>query len=292
MCEVVEFSSLRADWYANGNFMARAIQRQLRVAAPMFLFRGFPRQWLPMFAWAGAKWESSIEPAHYVPLFSGRAESEIAEDISRARDAGQLRLLVEVAASTEVVLCETLQRIDDGSLVAPGAKDDREIRLTTWHSYSRPDVRAFDLLVSGFQQTRPQVMFIPCANTRPYQAAPAHQRLMKTVREAGLDVMTMDVIVLTSLGPVPENCWGLEVVQRYNTGIRDIYRLYLQTKRLLENTRYVEAWDLMSFVPYSDIVRLLHADGILPTPKRLKSIRRRNIPIYRRHRRKSGHAVL
>src|SRR5262245_22252925 len=111
MIEVVDFSALRADWYANGNLMARALQRQLRTRSPIVKFRGFPRHWLPMFEWAGAAWQFSIEPPTFVPLFSGRSELDIVEEISRAREAGQLRLLVELAASAEVVLCETLQRI-------------------------------------------------------------------------------------------------------------------------------------------------------------------------------------
>src|SRR5882757_5509574 len=105
---IVEFKSLRADWYANGNFMARAIQRQLRTPRVLATFRGFPRHWLPLFEWAGAPWEGSVEPPTYVPLFSGRTENQAVADIARARRAGQLRLLVEVAASAEIVLCETL----------------------------------------------------------------------------------------------------------------------------------------------------------------------------------------
>jgi uncharacterized protein DUF5591 len=280
MPETIEFQSLRADWFAN--FMARALQRQLRSRKPLLLFKGFPRHWLPLFEWAGAPWKGSIEPRIYVPLFSGRSEPEIVSEIARARANGQLRLLAEVAASTEIVLCETLQRMD-GRLAptSPSEGERHEIRLTTWHSYNRPDVRAFDAIIAGFRQTKAGVLFIPCAKARPYHRSQSHRRLMSTARAAGLELDQLDTIVITSIGPVPEAYWEHNFVLRYDTGVRDIYRLMLQLKTLLKHTSYVEAWDLMPLLPYSDIIRLLHLEGLLPMPKRLESIRRRNIPVYR-----------
>jgi hypothetical protein len=282
MPRTVEFRSLRADWYANGNFMARAIQRQLQSRKALATFAGFPRHWLPLFEWAGAPWRNSIEPLEYVPLFSGRTERAIVAEIARARAAGHLRLLAEVAASAEIVLCETLQRVDGRLDLSPSTeKLADEVRLTTWHSYNRPDVRAFDGAIAGFKQTRPGVLFIPCAKARPYHRSQAHRRLMRTARDAGLDLDRLDTIVITSIGPIPEAYWEHEFVQRYDTGVRDIYRLMLQMKQLLKGTSYAEVWDLMSFAPYSDIIRMLHLEGLLPEPRRLHSIRRRNIPIYR-----------
>ena len=243
----VEFASLRADWYANGDFMARALQRQMRSKVPLVTFKGFPRHWLPLFEWVGAPWETSVDPQSYVPFFSDRAEEEIVAEINRAESLGQLRLLVEIAASAEIVLCETLQRIDSRLLWPADASESREVRLTNWHSYNRADVRAYDSALAGFRQTRQGVMFIPCAKARPYQRSQAHRRLMGVATQAGLDVENLDKIVITSIGPVPEPLWSADFVQRYDTGVRDIYRLLLQTKGLLKSTSYREAWDLMSF---------------------------------------------
>jgi hypothetical protein len=278
----IEFHSLRGDWYANGNFMARALQRQMRAKESLATFVEFPRHWLPLFEWARAPWRGSVEPRTYVPLISGRTEIEILSDVARARKAGQLRLLVEVVASAEIVLCETLQRVD-GRLSASDfdAAMHDEVRLTTWHSYNRADVRAFDSRIAECRQSKSGVLFIPCAKARPYQKSQAYRRLMRVARDAGIDTDGLDKIVITSIGPVPEECWDLDFVQRYDTGVRDIYRLFLQTKALLRDTNYLEAWDLISFAPYSDMLRLLSLDGLLPEPKRLPSIRRRNIPIYR-----------
>jgi hypothetical protein len=278
----LHYTDLRKDWYANGTFMSRAIQRQLRARRQLILFVGFPRHWLPLFEWSRCPWRGSVEPDTFVPFMSGRTEDEVVADIERAKSAKRLRLLVDVAASSEVVLSETLQRLD-GRLGELDFTEEsgQEIRLTTWHSYNRADVRAFDLLISDFKQRHKGVLFIPCSKARPYSASQSHRRLLQLARAHEVPVDLLDKVVITSLGPVPEQYWNAGIVQVYDTGIRDIYRLFLQTKVLLKGTNYTEAWDLMSFAPYSDMLHLCHLEGLLPTPKRLSAIRKRNISVYR-----------
>lgn len=281
--KVITYSALRPDWIANGNLMARALQRQLRAPSEIVTFVGFPRHWLPLFAWADARWKGSIEPPVFVPLVSGHSEEEVVSEIELAKAHGKLRLLVEVMASSEIVLCETLQRIDSRLAKRDFAQEQgNDIRLTTWHSYNRADVRGIDALICGFKQSRPGVMFIPCAKARPYPKSRAHQRLMRLAIQSGLDLDCFDKIVITSLGPIPEPYWELDLVQRYDTGVRDMYRLLVQARALLRNTEYQTAWDLMSFSPYSDLLRILHLEGYLPKLSRIESIRKRNVPLYRR----------
>jgi hypothetical protein len=276
------YKDMRKDWYANGTLMARAIQRQLRSPNPLVRFVGFPRHWLPLFEWGRCPWHGSVEPENFVPFITGKTEAQVIADIEEAKSAKQLRLLVDVVASSEVALSETLQRLD-GRLGASDFEKDtgREIRLTTWHSYNRADVRAFDMLIAGFKQNRAGVLFIPCSKGRPYSASQSHKRLLRLACDRGVHVDLLDKVVITSLGPIPEQYWDAPIVQAYDTGVRDIYRLFIQTKILLRRTNYKEAWDLMSFAPYSDVLRLCHLEGLLPLPKRLTAIRKRNIPIYR-----------
>jgi hypothetical protein len=262
--------------------MARAVQRQIRSEIPLVQFIDFPRHWLPLFEWSRCPWRGTIEPENFVPLISGRSEEDVLLDIARARQSRQLRLLVDVIASSEVVISETLQRID-GRLAACDFYREAgvDIKLTTWHSYNRADVRSYDELTLNFCQRHSGVLFIPCSKKRPYPASATHRRLLQSARENGIDIEHLDKIVITSLGPVPEQYWDNWIVKAYDTGIRDIYRLFLQLKNLLRNTTYTEAWDLMSFAPYSDILRLCHLEGLLPPLQRLGGQVRRNIPIYR-----------
>lgn len=279
MQSTIHFDSLRADWFANGTFMSRALQRQLRSSVPLSKFCGFPRQWVPLFEWAEAPWSDSIEPSRYVPLISNRSEGDILAEVRRARSSGELRLLVEVIASGETILCETLQRIDAG--LEPTLGGSGQVRLTSWHGYSRPEVRAFDSELAGFVQTKPSVLFIPCTKGRPYYKSPSHRRLLASLRAVGLKLDELDVIVITSIGPVPQPLWDHNFVQRYDTGIRDIYRILIQLRSLLYGTRYEEAWDLMPFAPYSDLLSIAHKEGLLPPLQRISGARRRNIPAYR-----------
>jgi len=280
----IAYDSLRPDWFANGNLMARALQRAVRKRSPPVTFVGFPRHWLPVFSWVGATWRGSIEPPTYVPLISRRSESEIVREIDRAQANGQLRLLVEVVASAEIVLCETLQRMDGRLAKGDFPTDGSQIRLTTWHSYNRADVRQIDKVIADFRPSRPGVLFIPCAKARPYTKSQAHQRLMRQLEGAGLNPQTFDKIVITSLGPIPEAYWEADLVQRYDTGVRDIYRLLVQCRSLLKKASYRTAWDLMTFAPYSDLLRMLHLEGYLPKLRRVPEIGKRNIPVFRTSR--------
>ncbi len=281
--QTIRFADLRPDWFANGSLVARAIQRQLRCSATAIEFVGFPRHFLPLFAWAGAAWRDSIEPATYVPLISARSQADVERDIEAAKNAGALRLLLETVGSAEIVLCETLQRID-AAHATPDPNDIIPVTLTNWHGYSRPECRAFDEALAGFRQTKPDILFIPCAKTRPYPSSQAHRRLIAAA--AGIDPAHRDVVVITSIGPVPESLWHDPFVLRYDTGVRDIYRLLIQLRPLLAGTDYRRAWDLIPFTPYSDLLTIVHREGLLPSPQRLPSIRRRNIPTYRPSRRR------
>jgi hypothetical protein len=278
---LVEFSGLRDDWFANGTTMARSLQRDLAARSSASLYRGFPRQWIPIFEWVGAKWEGSTEPTGYVPFFSGRSEADVLEEVRRARAAGELRLLVEIAASSEVVLCETLQQIDERRVGRRILHGPKRIRLTNWHSYNRAEVLRFERQPERFRQANPTVLFIPCARKRPYQLSQTHRKLLARVRSAGINPERCDKIVVTSIGLIPEPLWGESFVQRYDTGVRDIYRLIVQARRLLRGTSYDFAWDLLPFSPYSDLLQIVSREGLIPTPRRLPGARRRNIPAYR-----------
>ncbi len=242
-------------------------------------FTAFPRQWIPVFEWLGADWKRSSEPANFVPFFSDLDEAAILAQVRAAKAAGQLRLLAEIAASADVVLCETMQRID-GLLDRPESPD-RPTTLTTWHGYNRRSLRELDKEIAAFKSRSSGVVFIPCAKSRPYSRAPSFKRLMKRLEADGICMDGYEKIVLTSIGPVPESLWGHEVVLAYDTGIRDLYRLLTQLRALLRNNSFSSAIDVLPLAQYGDLLDILHLEGALPPLSRPSWLRRRNIPIYR-----------
>jgi hypothetical protein len=259
----IHFAELRSDWYAGADFMARALQRALRDSAPKDTFVGFPRQWIPVFEWAGAPWEGSIEPDIYVPFISGMDELAVALECVRARSVGQARLLAEVIASSEVIVAETLQRVDALQQVTPTSyvPDGSRITLTNWHSYSRPELREYEEALGKWRQHRENAVFLPCGRTRPYTKSRTHYRLRERLVLEGVTMEEHDVIVMTSIGPVPESLWSHDVVMRYDTGIRDIYRILVLLRRMLSRCHYSVGWDCLAFRPYRDVLAITCREG-------------------------------
>lgn len=281
----LNFRSLRRDWYAGADLMARALQRELSPSCSKSEFVGFPRHWIPLFEWAGARWSNSCAPSNYVPFFSGKSESAVVSEVNRAREHKQLRLLVELAASTDVVICETLQRID-GRKAHENDVADR-ITLTTWHGYSRRELIELDDALASYRVQKKKVVFLPCSRSRPYDKSQSYKRYISNLVAEGIVETEFEKIVLTSIGPIPEQLWRHETVQRYDTGVRDLYRLLVQLRRLLADADIVEAWDFLPLVQYGDLLDILSAEGALPELRRPKKMRRRHIPIYRPRQRGS-----
>lgn len=276
---IIDFNKLRPDWYSNADMMARAVSRQLRGSGERCVFRSFPRQWIPLFELCGCDWEGSTPPVEFTPFFSRLTQAEVVAEIETAKRNHQLRLLVEVSASSDVVLCETLQRI-----LAENDKEDEPdglIALTNWHSYSRSSLRAYDKLLTDYVPSKRKALFMPCSKKRPYSGSPTHKRIFRRLMDDGINASDYELIVITSIGPVPECYWNEEVVLRYDTGIRDLYRLLSQLRRLLRGTHLQSALDVVPICQYGEILDILSLEGRLPKVERPKWLRRRHIQIYK-----------
>lgn len=278
--ETFDYLEMRGDWYAGADSIARAVQRHIRKRSSC-RFINFPKQWIPFFEYFELDWKGSVEPECFVPLISGQNETEILSHVESAKQGGQLRLLVEGIASMHVVLSETLQRIDvlnaDQLLTGSGA----EVILTNWHSYSRPEVRAFENELLQYEFHQDQILFIPCGKARPYDASPTYRKLMAKLDNWDIPINRCEVVVVTSIGPVPEQLWSQDLVMKYDTGIRDIYRILVLFRRLLHKSSITYAYDCLSFRPYRDLLSILQLEGYFENLVRPKGQNSRNTPNYR-----------
>ena len=215
------------------------------------------------------------------------SERELVQETQRARKAGQLRSLVELTASCDIVLCETLQRIDARhcrSTADTGNNGDaRSIILSNWLSYTRPEFRDYEEALKQYRQGSRSAIFLSCGRTRPYHLSRTHVRLRRALEAEGVDIDCHDVIVMTSIGPVPQPLWQHPVVMLYDTGIRDIYRVLTLLRRLLHGTQYEVGWDCLSFRPYRDVLDIVTREGRIRKLLRPRVLRSRNIPVYRVH---------
>lgn len=259
--------------------MARRIQRVMRDSPSVCLFTFFPKQWIPLFEWAGAQWEGCSEPGAYVPFFSTLSEQQILQEVDKARVNGQLRLLAELAASSDVVLGETLQRID--SLMAPEEAGDAQIILTTWHGYNRREIRDLHKRIANHNLIKKSIIFLPCSKTRPYTNSRGFLERMRRLEKGNIDLEQFEKIVITSIGPIPEAFWQDEIVMRYDTGVRDIYLILVLLRAMLKNADVNRVIDTLPLVPYGDVIDIALREQRLPRAERPSWLRRRNVVSYR-----------
>jgi Domain of unknown function (DUF5591) len=280
----VEFHELRSDWYFGVDYVVRLLKHACAQGNAGATFSGFPRQWIVMFEWLGLSWKDSTSPTTYVPFIAGLSEDQIVKEVEAARVHGQLRQLVETVANSDVVFGDALQRLDITGL-PEGVRESGavgSIPLTSWFSYSRPEIAEFERALSAWRPQRSQAIFLPCGRARPYNRSATHRRLLEKLTSWGIESREFDLIVITSLGPVPEALWQHDVVLRYDTGVRDIYRMLVLLRRLLtQGTRYVECVDCLGFRPYRDLLSIVSREGLIGEIRRPAPIRGRTIPAYK-----------
>src|SRR5262249_1480566 len=107
MPEEFAFSSLRIDWYRSNQCLPRVI-RQCVDGKRHLVFKGFPRQWIPLFVWFGVAWKETTDPADYLPFFSDFGESQMKRFVCRARKRGMLRPMLEAVCTLDPVVCDCL----------------------------------------------------------------------------------------------------------------------------------------------------------------------------------------
>jgi hypothetical protein len=74
--------------------------------------------------------------------------------------------------------------------------------------------------------------------------------------------------------------WQHPTVLRYDTGVRDVYRMLVLFRRMLTGIRYGVAWDCMGLGPYKDLIRLLQREGYVGEIREPFPVKRKFIPTY------------
>lgn len=270
-----DFSSLRKDWYTSNSAMSKAV-RGCAEGRRRLVFRGFPRQWIPVFEWFGVPWEDSIQPTEYIPFFSDLTERRIVEIVRRARREHSLRILMESATMYDPILSDFLYILDN-TLRLPSAAMENELReveakprrttrhllLNGWQSYGRPSVRAVEEAVMRVDPAAPVAVILPCALRRPYDESKTHRRIYHLLTEQGFAPSELHKIVLTSLGLLPEEVWRMPQVMSYDAGVPDIYRVLRLVRAYFKRSRYELVIDCLNFEPYSDTLRIAQREGLI-----------------------------
>lgn len=276
------FSDLRSDWYASNHTLPRLIRGCIEERQYLE-FHGFPRQWIPIFEWFGIAWADSIDPLEYIPFFSDLTEDCLTAIIRRAKEQKSLRILVESATMYDPILSDLLYIIDNtvsltGSVIKHDCQeiDDktqertRRLILNGWQAYGRPSVRTIEKAVLAVQPQANIAVALPCSRTRPYNKSSTHRKIYQILERHGYKLDELHRIVITSLGVLPEETWGLPQVMTYDAGVPDIYRILRLIRKYFSKVQYLYVLDCLQFEPYSDVLRIAEREGII---KQIRKIR-------------------
>jgi predicted RNA-binding protein len=204
-----------------------------------------------------------------MPIISEISDDQLAGFSRAARENGTLRTFVESITALDPLLADFLYIVDhsaDGSRlpIATSTLDGSKlIRLSSWQSYGRPEVIAFEAAVDQVYKSKPVAVVLPCSRKRPYGASRTHKKIWQALKKVGYEPAAVDQIVITSLGVVPEQLWEHPVAMGYDGGVPDIYRVLRLSRRFFGRNIYTQVIDCLQFAPYSDIFRILRREKIL-----------------------------
>jgi predicted RNA-binding protein len=272
----VRFTDLRGDWYRGGDLMARLLARS--AAGEGIEFTGFPRQWIPFFELCGARWSACVPPPDSVPVASDLSDEQLLGLVAAARRRGQARTLVEAWAALDPLLADVLYRLD--RLRSAVAAPEPYLPLTGWQSYGRPEIQAFDRLVLASASARisDTAVILPCARARPYDRSRTHRRIWRDLAGLGVAADSVDALVVSSIGVVPQSLWDHPVALAYDSGVPDIWRVYRLLRAYLQQARYRDLVDCTEFPPYAECLRLLALDGLVDAIRAGPKRRLRRLP--------------
>jgi uncharacterized protein DUF5591 len=286
----LRFTDIRGDWYVTNTTVPRAVLLSLDGTAP-HKFVGFPRHWLPFFAWFELPWSASVAPPTYIPFYSDASEEELVDIIGRSAREGTLRTLVESTTLHDAILADCLYIVDHRHRLEPrqvrheleelyrGMVGGRKpLALNGWQSYGRPCLRALEEAALAAPRKFPRAIVLPCALRRPYQYSYTHKKISRVLASRKISMEAADKIVMTSLGVLPEVVWDEPQVVGYMAGVPDIYRVLRLARSFFASHRYDVVFDCLQFEPYSDVLRIIQREGLIGGITKIRGLGRK--PFY------------
>ena len=139
----------------------------------------------------------------------------------------------------------------------------RRLLLNGWQSYGRPSIRQLEAEAMKVVPQKDLALVLPCALKRPYWKSMTHKRVYQKLGELGYHLDDFHRIVITSLGVLPEEVWEMPQVMAYDAGVPDDYRILRLARSYFGKCSYLCVFDCLEFEPYSDVLRIVHREGII-----------------------------
>lgn len=273
---VVRFDSLRDDWVKGADILVRLVARAI---AGEVLLQGFPRQWLPILIHFDAQYTEPVAPLSYVPIASDLSAQDLEALCQAALSNGSLRVMVEAFASLDPLIADVLHKLD--RRIQPQILETiLPVKLTGWQSYGRPEVLALSQLIGETARAyHDTAVLLPCARRRPYNTSKTHRRIWSKLELNGIEKSRVDVLVVSSIGIVPEILWEHPVVKAYDSGVPDIYRVLRLLRRFFQKAKYTHVVDCLEFKPYSDCLEIVAREGLIGSVIPIPCGKRKSLPV-------------
>jgi len=204
-------------------------------------------------------------------------EDKILENINDL-SIRELRELTEIFATVHFVIADALYQIDFGTDLADteyseitekGAlnRDIIKNKVSTWQAYGRYSLRKFrKKTVEEFVKEKDICLLIPCTLTKPYYGnlnniseSTDKTNLIKKEIVAG----DKDVVVMTTIGIVPQKYWLDPVDLGYDVRVPDLYSDFISMKNFFTKNKYEVVRSWLNYPPYIEMLIILLQMGVI-----------------------------
>jgi hypothetical protein len=268
------FEAVRSDWYAANTLLPRLLVKAVRRELALKLV-GFPVQWIPVCVHYGIAYAKPRQPNTYTPLFSDLPVQEVVRLAEAAKANNASRPLLEAAVALDPVIADLVYIVDHklGAAGLPDPGHHGSNLLNTWHSFGRPEVINLQERMCQHDSEIDTVLFLPCSRQRPYDKSRTHGRLLNSLRKTGYDPSACAQVVVTAFGVVPQAYWRHPLIMTYDAGAVDLWRVFRLLRAFLIRNDFRVVIDCLSFKPFSDILKTLHEQRLMPRPIRPLKLR-------------------
>ena len=228
-----------------------------RALKEKYLVKNAPLSQVPFLIYYGhTVEEESIRKDVKYGLWEILSIGEVLSLIKRAQANGSLRDLVEAFASFTPTCSDILLQTDLSDLTYD--EPPKITTLSSFHSYNRKYVRtALDEIGrSKAPEGAKKCLLLPCSAHRPYNTSKTHQEIYQKIQDMGLDLNSYYKVVVTTIGPVPEDYWQHPFILSYNNSYPDLWQVYERCKVYFSNNKFDEYLNFHRYEPFVEIIKL------------------------------------
>lgn len=201
---------------------------------------------------------------------------KITEDINKMNITA-LRELTEILAGAHIVISDALYQIDFGTTLGDTEHSydiEMEVkretihnRVTSWQSYGRYTLRNFrEKVIKDFVPKYDECLLVPCTLSKPYYND--GRNISTSTDKSNLIKIEMakggrDVIVMTTIGVVPQEYWHDPVDLNYDVRVPDLYADMLSMKAFFTKNHYKKVYCWLNYGPYLEMVKICKLWGLM-----------------------------